>query len=50
MRIEGRETWKLSLVLAACVTVFLYVVFDQILHIPWPDSLLGKWLPGLGGT
>lgn len=50
MRTEGRETWKLSLILAACVTVFLYVVFDQILHIPWPDSLLGKWLPGLGGT
>ncbi|MFT4438373.1 tripartite tricarboxylate transporter permease [Caballeronia sp. 15715] len=50
MRTEGRETWKLSLILAGCVTVFLYVVFDQILHIPWPDSLLGKWLPGLGGT
>jgi TctA family transporter len=49
MRIEGREPWKLSLILAVCVTVFLYIVFDQILHIPWPESFLGQWLPGLGG-
>ncbi|MDR5759175.1 tripartite tricarboxylate transporter permease [Caballeronia sp. LZ035] len=50
MRIEGRESWKLSLILAVCVTVFLYIVFDQILHIPWPESFLGHWLPGLGGA
>lgn len=50
MRIEGRESWKLSLILAVCVTAFLYLVFDQILHIPWPDSFLGRWLPGLGGN
>jgi hypothetical protein len=50
MRMEGRESWKLSLILAACVTVFLYAVFDQILHIPWPDSFLGQWLPGLGAN
>jgi hypothetical protein len=50
MRVEGREPWKLSLILAGCVTVFLYVVFDRILHIPWPDSFLGQWLPGLGGN
>jgi TctA family transporter len=50
MRMEGRESWKLSLILAVCVTAFLYLVFDQILHIPWPDSFLGQWLPGLGGN
>ncbi|GAB5097532.1 tripartite tricarboxylate transporter permease [Caballeronia sp. HLA56] len=50
MRIEGREPWKLSLILAFGVTAFLYLVFDRILHIPWPDSLLGQWLPGLGGN
>jgi TctA family transporter len=49
MRIEGRESWRLSLILAACVTVFLYVVFDQIIHIPWPDSFLGQWFPALAG-
>lgn len=49
MRIEGRESWRLSLILAICVTVFLYAVFDQIIHIPWPDSLLGHYLPALAG-
>ncbi|WP_321818152.1 MULTISPECIES: tripartite tricarboxylate transporter permease [unclassified Paraburkholderia] len=39
MRIEGRESWKLSLILAACVTALIYGVFDQIIHIPWPSSL-----------
>lgn len=52
MRMEGRESWRLSLILAVCVTVFLYAVFDQIIHIPWPDSLLAQWYPALsvGGT
>lgn len=39
MRIEGRESWKLSLILAACVTALIYGIFDQIIHIPWPSSL-----------
>ncbi|WP_322044052.1 tripartite tricarboxylate transporter permease [Paraburkholderia sp. J67] len=47
MRVEGRESWRLSLILAACVTVFLFVVFDQIIHIPWPSSFLGQWFPAL---
>ncbi|WP_321798317.1 tripartite tricarboxylate transporter permease [Caballeronia sp. J97] len=49
MRIEGRESWRLSVILAVCVTAFLYLVFDQIIHIPWPDSFLGQWFPALGG-
>ncbi|WP_025596487.1 tripartite tricarboxylate transporter permease [Burkholderia sp. WSM2230] len=40
MRIEGRESWRLSLILAACVTALIYGVFDQIIHIPWPSSLI----------
>jgi TctA family transporter len=45
MRMEGREPWRLSLILALCVTVFLWLVFDQILHIPWPDSFISRWMP-----
>ncbi|QPN47443.1 tripartite tricarboxylate transporter permease [Pseudomonas sp. p106] len=41
MRFEGRESWRLSLILAVCVTAFLYAVFDRLLHIAWPTSLLG---------
>ena len=48
MRIEGREPWRLCLILAVCVTLVLYFVFDQIIHIPWPESFLGTWFPILG--
>ena len=47
MRIEGRESWRLSVILALCVTAILYVIFQQIIHIPWPSSLLGQWFPML---
>ncbi|MES2261846.1 MAG: tripartite tricarboxylate transporter permease [Pseudomonadota bacterium] len=49
MRIEGRETWRLSLILAVCVAAFLFGVFDQLLHIPWPSNLIGQWIPALAG-
>ncbi|MEM5311131.1 tripartite tricarboxylate transporter permease [Paraburkholderia sp. JHI869] len=39
MRVEGGESWKLSLIFAACVTALIYGIFDQIIHIPWPSSL-----------
>ncbi len=48
MRIEGRERWRLSLIMAVCVTVFVYVLFDRIIHVPWPSSFLGQWFPALG--
>lgn len=46
MRIEGKEPWKLSLILATFMTVFIYVVFDQIIHVDWPANLLQMWLAG----
>ncbi|CAN7796572.1 tripartite tricarboxylate transporter permease [Caballeronia sp. LjRoot34] len=49
MRIEGRESWRLCLILAVCVTVFVFGVFDQVLHIPWPSNLIGQWIPALAG-
>jgi hypothetical protein len=47
MRLEGREPWKLTLTLAAAATLFIYVVFDRVLQVPWPDTLLGSWIPAL---
>jgi hypothetical protein len=29
------------------MVVFVYVLFDQLLSVPWPGSLLGDWLPVL---
>ncbi|WP_118178423.1 tripartite tricarboxylate transporter permease [Paraburkholderia phosphatilytica] len=50
MRVEGRESWRLSLILAFCVTAFIFVVFNQIIHIPWPSSLMDQWFPALAAA
>lgn len=47
MRVEGREPWRLCLILAACVTAVIYVVFELVIGILWPGSLLGEWIPAL---
>ena len=41
MRLEGR--W--SLTMAVAPTLFIYGLFDQVLAIPWPQTLLGLALP-----
>ena len=33
-------SWRLSLILAAVGWGFLYGLFEEILHVPWPESLL----------
>jgi TctA family transporter len=47
MRLEGREPWRLVLPQAISLTLFIYVVFDQLLAIPWPQTLLGNVFPAL---
>jgi TctA family transporter len=49
MRLEGREPWRLSLIYAACAALFIWEVFDQLLSLPWPPTLLGEWVPALKG-
>ena len=45
MRVEGREPWRIVLPMAAFMCVFVYFLFDQLLAIPWPPSLLGDFVP-----
>jgi len=45
MRVEGRERWGLMLGAAAGVTLFCYVVFDRVLHLAWPRTLLRVLYP-----
>jgi TctA family transporter len=47
MRIEGREPWKIAIPMAASVVLLIYVVFDQLLAIPWPPTLAGTLFPVL---
>jgi hypothetical protein len=30
--------------------LFVYILFDQLLAIPWPLSLLGEYFPDLRGV
>ncbi len=45
MRLEGREKWRIVIPMAVCVVALIYVVFDQLLAIPWPPTLLGTFFP-----
>ena len=47
MRLEGRERWSLTLPMAAATTAFIYALFDRVLAIAWPPTLLGALLPAL---
>jgi putative tricarboxylic transport membrane protein len=45
MRLEGPERWPLVLTYAAVLVLSIYFVFDQVMSIPWPPTLVGKWFP-----
>jgi hypothetical protein len=47
MRLEGPEKWRYAIIMAAVMTTLIYVVFDQLLSIPWPPTYLGQWFPEL---
>ena len=47
MRLENREPWKLVIPQAIGLTLFIYIVFDQLLTIPWPPTVLGGLIPAL---
>jgi hypothetical protein len=50
MRIEGPEPWKIVIPMAVCITLLIYGLFDQLLSIPWPGSVLGDVFPSLKGV
>jgi hypothetical protein len=41
MRLEAREHWTLVLTCAGSMVVFVTLVFDRIMNVRWPPSLLG---------
>lgn len=45
MWFEGREKWHVILAHSVALTLFVYFVFDQLLRIPWPLTLVGQWFP-----
>jgi hypothetical protein len=47
MRLEGREKYRHAIIMAAVMVTLIYVVFDQLLAIPWPPTVLGDWFPSM---
>jgi hypothetical protein len=41
------EPWRIVIPMTASVVILIYVVFDQLLAIPWPPTLLGTFFPVL---
>jgi hypothetical protein len=47
MRLEGAERWSLVVPYAVCLVLGIYLVFEVVMSIPWPPTLLGTWFPAL---
>jgi hypothetical protein len=50
MRVERREPWKIVIPMALIMTVFIYVLFDRLLGVVWPSTVLGGLVPLLHAT
>ena len=47
MATAGRTRWMTALIITAGLWIGFYILFDRLLHIPWPPSLLGDMFPDL---
>jgi hypothetical protein len=47
MRYENRERWPLIITYAIILVVSITFVFEHVMHIPWPPTFLGAWVPWL---
>jgi hypothetical protein len=50
MRVERREPWKIVIPMALIMTAFIYVLFDRLLGVVWPSTVLGGLVPLLHAT
>ncbi len=44
LRLFSRAGWIVTLILTALAGTLVVGVFDALLHVPWPDSLLERFL------
>ena len=47
LKVQGGESWGLSLVFTFAVSAIFYGLFDRLLHLPFPDGLIATWT-GIG--
>lgn len=46
LRIESKESWKTTLTVGVGSWSVSYLLFHQLLRVPWPASFIGDLLPG----
>lgn len=44
LKLQGREGWGMTVVFSLAVWAVFYVVFDRLLHLPFPAGLMQEWL------
>ena len=44
LKLQGREGWRLSVLLTLAVWGFFYGLFDRLLHLPFPAGLIQGWI------
>ena len=45
MRIEAQEPWRLVAALSVGMTAFCYFLFEKLLLLPWPATVVGDLIP-----
>jgi TctA family transporter len=47
MRLEGRQPWLRTLIIGIVIWIAMFILFDNLLNMPWPQSYLGDAFPAL---
>jgi hypothetical protein len=47
MRIEGKESWKRTLMIAVPMWFFSYLLFHTVLLVSWPLTVFGDLFPAV---
>jgi hypothetical protein len=47
MSTAGKTRWSMALIITVSLWTGFYILFVELLHVPWPPSLLGDALPDL---
>jgi TctA family transporter len=43
----GKTRWPTALIITLALGIGFYILFEKLLHVPWPPSLLGDAVPDL---
>jgi hypothetical protein len=47
MMVEDRMPFPRAFLISAIYIAAMFILFDRILHMPWPNALIGDWWPAL---